>query len=275
LGRRRLAGDLRRHRMLAQRTIAEVAEHLECSPAKISRIETGAVGVRVQDLRALVELYDITDTEREQLYTLVRQARQRGWWHEFADVYPAGSETLYGLEHAAAAIQVHSPSLIPGLLQTERYARALISTATDDQDVIARRVELRMRRQQLLTRPHPATLHAILDQAVLHHVIGDRDTQAEQLQVLLDSANRGNVVVQVIGFDAGAHPGAGVAFSMFDFDIPTVAPVAYQEQLIGNTYLDEPDQVEVFQVAWRAARNAAASPQRSHELIASHLAGAR
>jgi hypothetical protein len=210
-------------------------------------------------------------TPRDQLYTLVREARRRGWWHEFADVYPPGSDTLYGLEDAAATIQVHSPGLVPGLLQIEGYARALIASANADDTVTRRRVELRMRRQPVLDRPDPPTVHALIDEAVLHRAIGGPAVLLKQLEALLAAAHRPNVVVQVIEFDAGAYPAAGVPFSMFHFDIPTVAPVAYQEQLTANTYIDNPGELNAFDAAWRGALAVATGPQRSRHLLTTHL----
>ncbi len=267
LGRRRLAADLRRRRLDADRTIAEVAHHLECSPAKVSRMETGTVGVRVQDLRALLEFYDITEAERATLLTLVRQAHERGWWHEFADVIPPDSETLYGLEDAATSIQHHSPSLVPGLLQTERYAYALIGSAPAPVDVLDRRVRLRMRRQHLLTRPSMCRLHVVIDEAVLHRTIGGREVMVEQLERLRELGRRPHVVIQVLEFSAGAHPAAGVAFTVFDFEVPAVGPVVYNEHLSRNAYLDDPTEVEIFQSAWKTACQIAADPERSHEMI--------
>src|SRR5947199_1574891 len=128
VGRRALAADLRRLRTQSHRTIEDVAAYLECSPAKISRIETGAVKVGVQDLRALLDLYDVTGTVRDAMLTLVRQSRQRGWWMDYTDVVPAGSARFFGLEDGASWIGQHSASLVPGLLQTHDYAAALIGS---------------------------------------------------------------------------------------------------------------------------------------------------
>lgn len=271
LGRRRLARVLRRRRLCAERTIVEVAEHLECSPAKVSRMETGAVGIRTQDLRALVELYGIEDPEREQLYTLVRQARRRSWWDDYSDSYPPGSETLFSLEDASSGIAVHSPSLIPGLLQTPAYCATLIGSTGLKDDVARRRVELRQRRQQILARAQPPELHALLDEAVLCRTIGEPAVMAQQLEHLLEAGQRANIEIRVLEFTSDVHPGLGVAFTLFDFDIPAVASVAYQEQLFGNTYADDPDQVRLFRDAWHKAESLAATPQRSHEIIASRL----
>jgi hypothetical protein len=238
-------------------------------------METGAVGVRVQDLRALVELYDLAAEERDLLYALVRQARHRGWWHEYADVYPPGSATLYGLEDAAARIRVHSPTLVPGLLQTERYARALIGSAPTDPIIVDRRVALRVRRQQLLDRSDPPIFVTVIDEAVLHHMIGGPEVMTEQVTALLQAADRPHIQIHVLEFDAGAYPAAGVPFSVFEYGIPGVAPVAYQEQLLGNTYIDEAHEVEGFEAAWRAVLDTASNKERSREVLASRLSKLR
>lgn len=273
VGRRLLAGDLRRHRLTARLTIEDVARHLECSPAKVSRLETGAVKVGVQDLRALLELYDVTGSERDGLFALVRQSRTRGWWQEFADVVPAGSARFYGLEDGASRIDQHTTSLIPGLLQTEAYAGALIGSVPDiPAELAARRVALRMRRQQLLDRDEPPQLHVVLDEAVLWRSIGGPVVMVEQLQRLLELSRRPNVSLQVLEFEQGAHPAAGVSFTVFGFGDPPGEPVVFREQLDANSFLDDPDQVAVYTGALEQAARVAADEVRSHELISDRLA---
>lgn len=271
LGRRRLAQALRSYRVSADRTIAEVADHLECSPAKVSRMETGAVKVRAQDLRAMTELYGIEETERELLYSLVRQSRQRAWWHAYTDVVPPESAILYGLEDGAVSIEQFAPSLVPGLLQTEGYARALIESAGGDGTQLERRVQLRLRRQELLLRPQPCELHVLLDESVVHGLIGGRDVMAEQLTRLLDVGALPHVSVQVLPFEAGAHPAAGVAFTLFDFSTRSAAPVVYTEQLSRNSYVDQADEIATYRSAWEKACELAAPPERSLEMVSLRL----
>lgn len=273
VGRRQLAQDLRRHRAAAGRTIEDVARHLECSPAKVSRIETGAVKVGVHDLRAILELYGIDGPQRDELFALVRQARERGWWQAFADVVPANSGTFYGLEDGATSISQHSVSLVPGLLQTEAYARALIGSVPGaGPEWVDRRVQLRMRRQQLLGRADPPTLNVVLDEAVLWRMIGGPEIMTAQLGHLLERGAWPHVTVQVLPFTAGAHAGAGVSFTVFGFANPPDAPVVYREQLDSNNYLDQPDHVTPYTGALAQARDLAATVERSHELIAARRA---
>lgn len=273
VGRRMLAADLRRHRLAAGRTIDDVARHLECSPAKVSRMETGAVKVGVQDLRAVLELYDLAGPEREALFALVRQSRSRGWWQRFGDVVPPASARFYGLEDGASTIGQHSASLVPGLMQTEAYARALIGSVPGLPDgLLERRVELRMRRGRLLDRERPPQVQVVLDEAVLWRAIGGPAVMAEQLARLLELAERPNVTIRVLEFDRGAHPAAGVSFTVFGFGDPPGEQVVFREQLDANSFLDQPDQVAVYTAALDAAGRVAADPERSHALVSSRLA---
>jgi hypothetical protein len=257
-------------------TIADVAAHLECSPAKISRMETGVVGVRVQDLRDLVDLYQVGEVERTELYTQVRQARRKGWWHEFSDVCPPNSDTLFGLEDAARTIDQHSPSLVPGLLQTQGYATALIGSSGDSAGVCQRRLELRMRRQQLLKRSGSPRMEVLLDEGALYRQIGGAQVMAEQLSSLLSWFDSPNVLVRVVPLSAGAHPGVGVAFTVFTFsDALEESPVIYNEQLTQNAYIDEPAEVATFMAAWRGASRAALPLDRSYDLIEGCIRGLR
>lgn len=270
--RRQLALDLRRYRLDSGRTIEDVARHLECSAAKVSRMETGVVKVGVQDLKAILALYDVDGATRDEMLSHLREARTRGWWHEFGDVVPPRSATLYGMEDGATSISHHCTSLIPGLLQTEAYARAVITSAPDvPAEVSERRIELRLRRQQVLERAEPPQLHVLLDEAVLHRHIGGPDVQAGQLRHLLACAQRPGVTLRIVEFRAPVHPADGVSFSLFRFADPAAGPVVFTEQLDSNGFLDEPAAVAIYEAALSAATDAAADPERSRELIASAL----
>ncbi|MGE3795431.1 MAG: helix-turn-helix domain-containing protein [Dehalococcoidia bacterium] len=272
--RRRLAADLRRFRSASGRTVEDVARYLECSPAKVSRMETGVVKVGVQDLRALLELYDIDGPAREELLARARESRRRGWWQEFADLVPPGSARFYGLEDAAVTIAQHSASLVPGLLQTRGYAAALIGSVPGiDAPLADQRVELRMRRQRLLDRGVAPRLHVVLDEAVLCRRVGGSAVLAEQLRHLLVVAQRPTVTMQVVEFTAATHPAVGVSFTVFELDGATGTDrVVFREQLDANSFVEHPDQVAIYTTALTAAAGAAASPERSHEIVRKHLA---
>jgi len=273
VGRRRLAQELRRLRSAAGLTIFEVADRLECSAGKVSRIETGAVGVRVQDVRDMLDLYGVSGTQREDLVDLVRLARQRAWWNDYTDVVPADSARFYGLEDGAAAIQQHSVALIPGLLQTPAYARALISAAAGvPAEVIERRIELRLRRQRLLARPQPPRLHVLLDEAALHRLVGGPEVMAGQLDHLVEVAGLPDVRLQVLPFTVGAYSAVGVAFTVFGFADPADPQVVYLEQFTRNTLLERAEEADRYTAAFAGAANQALDPGRSVALV-SQLAG--
>jgi transcriptional regulator with XRE-family HTH domain len=270
VGRRRLAQELRRLRGRAGLTIADVAERLECSGGKISRIENGVVGAQPTDVRAMLDLYGVTGDERSALVELVRLARKRAWWQDYADVVPAESSRFFGLEDGAVAIDQHAGPMIPGLLQTEPYARALISTPAAAAPVdVDRRVELRMRRQQLLHRSDPPRVHVLLDEAALHRAVGGPDVLTDQLEQLVDVACEPHVTLQVLPFAAGGYPALGVAFTVFGFADPADGRVAYIEQLAGNTLLESAAEVHVYAAAFADSAARALDAARSVELISS------
>lgn len=271
VGRRQLATDLRRLRASSGRTLDDVARHLECSAAKVSRMETGAVRVGLSDLRAVLGLYGVADAERDALLALARQSRARGWWQDFADVVPPRSATFYGLEDGAATIGQHSASLVPGLLQTPGYARALVDSVPGVPVAVReRRVALRLRRQLLLERAAPPALHIVLDEAVLRREIGGPAVLAGQVAHLLVLAERPHVRLQVLPFTAGAHPAAGVSFTVFGLDGET--PVVFREQLDANGFLDAPDAVARYVDALAEADRVAADPDRARALLRERLA---
>ncbi|SDH31386.1 hypothetical protein SAMN05216377_12112 [Pseudonocardia oroxyli] len=193
------------------------------------------------------DLYQLDGSETERLTRLVREARSRGWWHDYTDVVPAGSATFYGLEDGAARVSHHSVGLIPGLFQTAAYARSLVASVSGvSKDTMERRVALRMRRQLLLQRPNPPATTVLLDEAVLHRRIGGSVVMCDQLRHLLDLSQRSAVDLRVVPFSAGAYSPAGVGFTVFEFNAVGVTPVVFTEHLSRNTFIDEPDEVAVY-----------------------------
>jgi transcriptional regulator with XRE-family HTH domain len=269
VGRRRLAQELRRLRSVAGLTISDVAGRLECSAGKISRIETGAVGAQATDVRAMLDLYGVSGTDRDALADLVRLARRPAWWHQYADVVPAESSRFFGLEDGAVSIDQHAGSLVPGLLQTPAYARAVLSAPADVPAAdVERRIELRLRRQQLLARPHPPRLHVLLDEAALRREVGGPEVLAGQLDRLASLATEEHVVLQVLPFGAGgAHQALGVAFTVFGFADPADARVVYLEQLTGNALLESAEEVGGYRAAFAESADRALDPGRSADLL--------
>jgi len=266
--RRRLAFELRRLRTGADKTIEQVARYLECSPGKISRIETGIVGAQIRDVRDLLDVYGLQGEERDRLLNLARDARRRAWWHEYAGVLPPESARFFGLEDGAATIEQFAGStVLPGLLQTEAYARALIGSARDDAAAIALRIELRRRRQPLLTREHAPRVTAVVHEAALVAMVGSTATMADQLSRLVDVAGLPNVVIRIVPLATGAHPAAGTSFSVFTFEHPDDPPIVHLEQLTSSMYRERSKDVAVYQEAFVTARELALSPAQSRQLM--------
>ena len=217
--RRRLALELRRLREAARLTCEEVADHLECSASKISRVETGRVSVSPRDVRDMLDLYGVPAAQRESLVQLARDSRQKGWWHAFSDTMPPQFATYVGLESAASQIRIYELSLIPELPQTEDYARAVIRSGVmnSPREDIERQVALRMARQPAITRDNPPKIWAVLDEAALRRQVGGAGVMQLQLEHLLARAALPNVAIQVIPFGGGAHPAIGRPFIILVF----------------------------------------------------------
>lgn len=266
---RRLAAELRRLRGAAGLTIDQVAARLECSTAKLSRIETGQVSVRIQDARELLDLYSVTGARREQLLDLVRQARARGWWHAYADLLPNGMETFVGLEDEAHRIRAHNVGLVPGLLQTERYAWEMNTAFTYlPLHVTTRYTELHQARQKILSRPDPVQLHLVLDESALRREVGGPDVMAEQYRYLIKEGSRENIVIQVLPFAAGAHQSAASCYSVASFADPADPKVVYLATLVECVYHSDAAQVGRYEAAFEQAAAAALDPAASLRFLA-------
>jgi transcriptional regulator with XRE-family HTH domain len=265
--RRRLAAELHRLRVAARLTLEEVADHLECSPAKISRIENGQVAVRIQDARELLELYDVNDEQRDPLLQMVRQARGKGWWSNYADLLDESGQTLLSLEDEASAVLIYETNLIAALLQTRRYAWELISSRTDlPLDLVQRRVELRMARQQILDRPNAPRLNVVLDEASLRRAVSSRDVMREQYELLADTAARPNISLRVLLFGAGAHQAMGFPFQIFEFvdDDPQLVSV---ELLSRREIFESAEEVGRYRAAFNQVYERALSPDESRNFV--------
>jgi transcriptional regulator with XRE-family HTH domain len=264
VGRRRLAVELRRLRTAAGLTIQDVARTMECSVGKVSRIETGLVTARIQDVREMLELYAVPAAERAVLLDLVRESRKKAWWHAYSDVVPPESAKFYGLEDGAATIQEYGSVLVPGLLQTESYAAAVMSAAQDgDPHVEQRRLELRTRRQQLLTREHPPSLEVILHEPVLHNTMTGTDVTAAQLDRLVELARKPHISIRVLLMAAGPHEAAGMPFTIFGFAGQEDPSVVYHEQPTRNSLIDKPGEVAWYERAFAQAAKLALSRKNS------------
>ena len=242
--------QLRQLRQAAHITTAAAAEVIRATPSKISRLERGRTTARQRDVADLLSLYGITDpAEREELLEMARQTSAPGWWQQYGDVLPRWFESYVGLETAASVIRSYELQFVPGLLQTEEYARAVISisNAHASAEEIAHRVNLRMRRQELLTRPGAPEMWAVLDEAALRRSPGGPEVMRAQLEHLLQVTELPNVTLQIVLFDTGPHAAAGGPFSILRFPEPDLPDVVYLEQLNSAVYLDQPDDVTSYQ----------------------------
>jgi transcriptional regulator with XRE-family HTH domain len=269
--RRQLAAELKRLRPAAKMTIEQVAEHLEWSPGKISKIENARVSVLPRDVRHLLEAYGIGEgPEREALLTLARQSRERGWWQQYGEAVPEYFQTYVGLEAAASAISTYRAEYVPGLLQTEAYATAVHRAAlmNADEGEIGNQVAVRMARQHRLTEPDAPQLWVVLNEAVIRRVVGERGVMRAQLVKLSELSGAPNVVIQILPFSAGAHPAMDSAFSVVTFDPPTPGDVVYFEYPSGALYLEVPDDVARYRLMFDHLRAMALAPEESRRLLA-------
>lgn len=264
-----LGGQLRRLREGRNISREEAGEAIRGSESKISRLELGRVSLKERDVADLLLLYGVTDDgERHTFLELVRESNQPGWWHRYHDLLPRWFQDYVGLEESASRIQTYEVSFVPGLVQTDQYARAVVRRGLPDAspDEVERRVSLRMRRQQLLAEPASCRLWAVVDEAVLHHAVGGTDVLREQLKHLMDVTTQSNISLQVVPFRYGGSA-AESSFTLLRFAEPELPDIVYLEHLCGALYLDKPDEVEVYsKVAQRLAVEAE-TPDESRRTI--------
>ena len=266
---RRLAMELQRRREATGMSREEVSRQLEWSTSTVFRIETGRSRPQPGNVRALLELYGVTGPERDGLIQLTRDARKPGWWHSFRDVLPNPYEVYIGLEAGATSIRNFEPVVVPGLLQTADYARATFRNGPRelDRDEVDRRVEVRLARQEILTRQERPRLWAVIDETVIRRLVGGSDVMREQLKHLTDAAQQGKTTIQVVPYRAGAHAGTTGPFVILDFEEPTDPTVVYVETLAGDIYLEERSDVNRYTLAFDRLVAAALHPDESVRLI--------
>lgn len=261
-----LGKQLRALRERAGLTTEEVGGHLDCSASTVSRIEGGRVGVRHGSLVCLMDLYGVTDSEhRKTLQALGRQGKQRGWFARYGDL-PQSYSRFIGLESAAVEMRDYEALIVPGLLQTEEYHRALMLARWPDyaEPAISSRIRIRAERQACLTRPDPLSFLAVLDESVIRRMIGGADVMRAQLKYLVELGYQRNVTIQVLPFSGGAYAGMAGSFALLAFsDAPSVV---YAESLTGDIYQDS-DDVRRYGLVFENLRAAALSPEESSKLI--------
>ncbi|WP_329255827.1 helix-turn-helix domain-containing protein [Actinoallomurus sp. NBC_01490] len=268
--RRLLGAQLRRLRERQGITREEAGYAIRASGSKMSRLELGRVGFKERDVADLLTLYGVTDeTDRESLLALARDANSPGWWHRYGDVLPGWFETYVGLEEAAALVRTYEVQFIPGLLQTEEYARAVISlgNSTAPPEEIEQRVSLRITRQKLLTRGESPRLWAVVDEAALRRPIGGRDVMRGQIERLIEATKLPGVILQVLPFRVGGHTAEAGAFSILRFPESDLPDVVYVEQLTSALYLDRRDDVDSYMEAMERLCVVSAPPDETAEIL--------
>jgi len=240
-------------------TIEDVATELECSVSKISRLETGKGIPKGRDVRDLLERYEVRDqARRDRMMRWAREGQRQGWWHNFSDVLAPDPEDplladdlerYVGYEQDASEVRSFENTFVHGLLQTEDYARAVLTAvSTADSEATDRLVELRMRRQErLYVEDDPLKIHLIFDEAVLRRPVGGEQVMRAQLKKLVAEAQRPNITIQVLPFRVGVHPAAGGPFVVLAFPDSDDNGLVYVEGHLGDTYLEKERDVEVYE----------------------------
>ncbi|WP_280468464.1 helix-turn-helix domain-containing protein [Nocardia cyriacigeorgica] len=263
--RRRLGRQLRDLRNQARMTTRAAAQHLEWSEAKIWRIETGQTSLRGLDVEAMCKVYGAPPEAVAPLTALAKETKSRGWWTGYSDVIGEGFEVYLGLEEAASRLFTYEDQLIPGLLQTESYARALLRAARPElsESDVERRVRLRLARQSLLTRDEsPLRLDVLIGEAALWRASGERSVLAGQLDHLRLMSELPHVRIQMVPADAGYHRGIESGpFVLLEFPAPAVGtpepPVVYVEAFTGPVYVDKAHEVDRYRAAFDSIRSVA------------------
>jgi transcriptional regulator with XRE-family HTH domain len=264
--RRELGALLRKLRTEKGLTVEQAAEQLMFSMSKLSRMETGHGIATPRDIRDVCSLYEVTDEAvRERMLKLAAEGKQAGWWQSYDLPY----STYVGLEAEATAISDFQSSVVPGLLQTADYARAGHEGAMPrlSSDEIERRIEAKLTRQALLSQDDPPAFSAVLDEAVLHRMVGGPAVMNAQLGRLIESANRPNVTIQVIPFTLGAHPGVESNFNILEIRSPTPG-VVFVEGLVGSIYLERSEELTRYRQIFERLQAIALSPKDTIALIA-------
>lgn len=243
---RRLGHEMRRLREAAGKSIHETSAELEWSTSKISRLENGLTKrPDVQNIRVLCAAYGVEDPDLiENLVKLARDARQRGWWTKYQDVFTG---TFVGLEAEASSITTFELALIPGLLQTPEYMREVAHAfLVRDPEEVERRVEARLERQRLLTRTNPPNYWAIIDETALARPFTSPEVHKRQLRKLLETGPLEHVKIQVLPTSAGLHPGLAGSFVILDFPESSDRSVVFQETATDSLYLEDQHQIDRY-----------------------------
>jgi transcriptional regulator with XRE-family HTH domain len=272
--RRKLGAELRELRASAGLTSGEAARLAGWHQSKVSRIETGASGVKSADVRLLLDVYAVADAQLRELLLMLAGSDESGgrhhWWHAYRGVLPPTYRDFISLESQANAMSTLETSVVPGLLQTPDYARAVTRAAVGglDDDRLDALVEVRLARQDVLRSDPPLSLTAVLDEAVLRREVGGPGVMARQLRRLLDTAHLPQVRLQVLPFGAGAHVGVTGPFVIFSFSSTSDLDVVVLDHLTSSLYLERKEDLRAYSEAFNDLQFHALSPEDSLDYIA-------
>ena len=267
--RRRLGNALKRAREEAGKTQDEAAELIDAAASKISRLELGQSGLKLTDLSLLLDLYGVTGSEAELMRELARAGRQRGRWSGFLGAIPDWFRTYIDLEADASELRWYQPEIVPGILQVESYIRAVNLTAQPriPDETMEQQIKVRISRQAVIDQPSTSALHFILSESAIRRNVGDSSIMREQLLHLAAVAERPNVDIQVLPFDAQTFGATCMCFTIMRFDHDAASDVVYLEDYTDATYLDRPDGVAAYAGLWNRLSAAAMGQVESRHMM--------
>jgi transcriptional regulator with XRE-family HTH domain len=267
---RQLAAELRQLREASGLTGEEVASRLEWSASKVSRIETSRTPVRAGDLRMLLDLYEVSGSVRDRLAELGRTASQRGWWDAYDETLSYSYSTFIALENDAESQRFYGQMIVPGLLQTQRYAEAVVRATllAAPPGEISRRVEARLKRQRLLIESGALELNVVLDEAALRRPVGGPDVMAEQIAHLIEMAGRPHVTMRVLPFAKGAHVALTGSFTLLRFPGPAASFAVYLEHMTDELFIENEGEAYRYSLAFDRLTELAVGPEESVALAA-------
>ncbi|MFD0883028.1 helix-turn-helix domain-containing protein [Streptosporangium algeriense] len=269
--RRRLAAELQRLRREAGLTRDQVADHAGCSPVTVTRVESATSAASVALVAMMLDLYGLVGERREALLQLARDARKRGWWYKVSEAIPEWVQSYVGLEEEATTFQEYQPEFVPGLLQAEGYARAVMRSAPvlPPESELERRLSIRMERQQrVLERAHPPEMWFILNEAVIRRPVGGAEAVREQLELLIRLSELNHITLQILPFAAGVHPAMDGGFTILSFPKPADPDTVYVEYWQGSVYLEDRSEVGAYVLLFNHLRARALGPDQTRSLIA-------
>ncbi len=274
--RRRVAATLRERREQVGLTVTDAAKALDHDRSWLSRIENAEVKCHPNTVRLILGHYEVEHDAIEAVAAVARETRERGWYQDYTDAMPEWFGVYVGLEADASVIRSYEAQVIPGILQTEDYARALAYAAPTPEPAAAteRRIQLRMARQAVLRRDDPPQLRVVLDEAVVRRMVGGQDVMRTQLEHLIEISTAPNVDIMLLPFEVGAHAGCDGRFILMDFPpLPPPYPettrtsVVYLDTLTFAKYLEKPSELAAYSAAFERVCSAALGPAQSERLL--------